>query len=238
MPFQKHYFILLTFIFSTFLLQAGQLSNEASVSANDSISNSPRTDYLSSNPVSITDSVINYGKQFLNRPYRYGSAGADTFDCSGFTSYVYRNFGYNLEHSSAEQAQQFDTVKRNRLKTGDLVFFAGSRKSKRVGHVGIVTTAGDDGKFSFIHASCDKGVTISSSEEPYYSRRFIKANRVIGGTTQLLAVASSVSDNANADFQTDNNSPVTYPSKKIKKTIPAKFHKVKSGETLSEIAEK
>lgn len=237
MPFQKHYFILLAFIFSTFFLQAGQRSDEATASATDSISNSPRTDYLSLNQVSITDSVINYGKQFLNRPYRYGSSGADTFDCSGFTSYVYRNFGYDLEHSSAAQAQQFDTVKRNRLKTGDLVFFAGSRKSKRVGHVGIVTQAGEDGRFNFIHASCDKGVTISSSEEPYYSRRFIKANRVIGGS-QLLAVAPSVSDNANADFQTDNNTPVTYPSKKIKKTIPAKYHRVKSGETLSEIADK
>ncbi|HEY6914365.1 MAG TPA: C40 family peptidase, partial [Paludibacter sp.] len=178
MPLQRHILLFLGFIFSILL----SVANAIDMSATDSISASSRIDYLSASSVSITDSIINYGKQFLNRPYRYGSAGADTFDCSGFTSYVYRNFGYNLEHSSAEQAQQFDTVKRTHLKTGDLVFFAGSRKSKRVGHVGIVTTAGDDGKFSFIHASCDKGVTISSSEEPYYSRRFIKANRVIGGT--------------------------------------------------------
>ncbi len=233
MPLQRPIILFFGFIFSTLF----SVANAIGAAVTDTISATSRIDYLSTGSVSITDSIINYGKQFLNRPYRYGSGGADTFDCSGFTSFVYRNFGYKLEHSSAEQAQQFDTVKRTHLKTGDLVFFAGSRRSKRVGHVGIVTTASEDGKFNFIHASCDKGVTISSSEEPYYSSRYIKANRVIGGT-QLLAVAPSVSESANADIQSDNNAPVTYPAKKVKKTIPAKYHKVKSGETLSEIAEK
>lgn len=231
MPFQRHILFFLGFIFSTLL----SVANAIGAAVSDSISS--HVSYLSAAPATITDSIINYGKQFLNRPYRYGSTGSDTFDCSGFTSFVYHNFGYNLEHSSAQQAQQFDTVKRNFLKTGDLVFFSGSRKSKRIGHVGIVTEAKEDGRFNFIHASCDKGVTISSSEEPYYSHRYVKANRVIGGT-QTLAVASLVPESDNADLQTDNNAPVTYPSKKVKKTIPAKFHRVKSGETLSEIAEK
>lgn len=174
---------------------------------------------------------------FLDKPYRYGSPGTESFDCSGFTSYVYRNFGYNLQRSSAEQAQQFDTVGRNRLKTGDLVFFSGSRRSKRVGHVGIVVTAKEDGNFDFIHASVQRGVTISSSTESYYSRRYIKANRVIAGNS-LLAVVPGLSANQNANTQIDNTFPVTTPVKQSTKTIPAKYHRVKRGETLSSIAEK
>lgn len=174
---------------------------------------------------------------FLDKPYRYGSPGTESFDCSGFTSYVYRNFGYNLQRSSAEQAQQFDTVGRNRLKTGDLVFFSGSRRSKRVGHVGIVVTAKEDGNFDFIHASVQRGVTISSSTESYYSRRYIKANRVIAGNS-LLAVVPGLSANQNVNTQIDNTFPVTTPVKQSTKTIPAKYHRVKRGETLSSIAEK
>jgi len=238
MPLQRQFFLFLGFIFSITFSFAEQMTDASSVSANDSISAYSSIDYISNNQIEITDSVINYGKLFLHRPYRYGSQGADTFDCSGYTSYVYRNFGYNLEHSSADQANQFDTVKRTNLKKGDLVFFAGSRRGKRVGHVGIVTTPRENGQFDFIHASCDHGVTISSSEEPYYNNRYIKANRVIG-SSQLLAVNSSAFRGADPDPDTEGAYvPKIVPAKKVKKTIPAKFHKVKSGETLSEIADK
>ena len=72
----------------------------------------------------LADSIINYGKIFLHSPYRRGGKGnSSAFDCSGFTSYVYRNFGYKLGASSADQAQQFNTVERSNLKKGDLVFF-------------------------------------------------------------------------------------------------------------------
>ena len=237
MPLQKQFLLFLGFIFSTLFSVAQAQSDMTPPSENDNITYSKSINNSRIAAVSITDSVINYGKQFLNKPYRYGSAGADSFDCSGFTSYVYRNFGYQLKHSSTDQANQFDTVKRTHLKTGDLVYFAGSRKSKRIGHVGIVVNAKEDGKFDFIHASCDHGITISSSEEPYYSRRFVKANRVIGGT-QLMTSMPSIEDSPEFSDQSEIDVPLTTPAKRIKKTIPAKFHTVKSGETLSEIAEK
>ena len=237
MPFQKHFLLFLGLIFSTFFSVAEQRSAVKLTSNSDSTYISKSTSYLSGKQVITPDSIVNYGRHFLNKPYRYGSTGADSFDCSGYTSYVYNNFGYNLAHSSSGQANQFDTVKRSHLKTGDLVFFAGTRKSKRIGHVGIVVAANESGKFNFIHASSDKGVTISSSEEPYYNSRFIKANRVIGGT-QLLAVNPSVADEPENIDQSDMNVPLATPAKKIKKTIPAVYHKVKSGETLSGIASK
>ena len=187
----------------------------------------------------IADSIINYGKLFLKTPYRYGSSGSDTFDCSGFTSYVYRNFGYQLKRSSAEQAEQFDSVKKNEIKTGDLVYFSGSSRSKRVGHVGIVVNAKEDGTFDFIHAATRKGVTISSSEESYYARRYVKANRVVG-LNDLLAVKTATNDNITNNIEVDPILPITNPKsvQKTKKIIPAEYHRVKKGETLSSIAEK
>lgn len=233
MTLQKQLFFLLLLIFSIHISKAEKLSENQITSANDST----KIDYLSPNQISITDSIVNYGKIFLNTPYRYGSAGTSSFDCSGFTSHVYRNFGYDLDRSSADQAHQFDTIKRDQLKSGDLVFFAGRRKSSRVGHVGIVVAAKEDGNFDFIHASVQKGVIISNSEEDYYKKRYIKANRVIC-EQKMLAVAPCDAVRENTFAEKMISTPVGVPAKETKKIIPAKYHRVKLGENLSTIADK
>ncbi len=203
------------------------------------ISDTLHTNYLSPTKVPLGDSIINFGKLFLNTPYHYGSPGTSSFDCSGFTSYVYRNFGYNLKRSSAEQAEQFDAVQPEELKTGDLVYFSGRSRSKRVGHVGIVVSKNDNGTFDFIHAAVHKGVTISNSDEAYYSKRFVKANRVVG-FDPFSVVRSAATDNISSNLNEEpiasivNNSNV----QRIRKSIPAEYHRVKRGETLSSIAEK
>ncbi len=168
--------ILLLFSLFFILSFSGAVERKEYVAITDTL----HTNYLSPTKVPLGDSIINFGKLFLNTPYRFGSPGTSSFDCSGFTSYVYRNFGFSLKRSSAEQAEQFDTVQPEELKTGDLVYFSGRSRSKRVGHVGIVVSKNDNGTFDFIHAAVHKGVTISNSDEAYYSRRFVKANRCSG----------------------------------------------------------
>jgi len=119
-----------------------------------------------------------------------------------------------------------------------LVFFSGRRKSKTVGHVGIVVSAKEDGKFNFIHASVQNGVIISSSDEPYYLKRFIHAGRVISDD-QMLAVVSDFSRQPNYISNTASgiiSAPLLSPSTQTKKIIPPKYHRVKKGETLSSIA--
>lgn len=179
----------------------------------------------------VTDSVINYGKLFLNTPYRYGSKGASSFDCSGFTSYVYRNFGINLPRTSSDQAEHLPSVELKDIKSGDLVFFNGRRRNKSVGHVGIVVATKEDGEFDFIHASVHDGVIISNSKTDYYHKRFVKAGRVFLNDSLICLKA-----NANSVNRTDYVN--AFPNEQIKKTIPAKFHFVKKGETLSSIANK
>ena len=178
------------------------------------------------------DSIINYGKLFLDTPYRYGGNGTSSFDCSGFTSHVFRNFGYNLNRSSAQQAEQFPTVVKTEIKPGDLVFFNGRSRNGRVGHVGIVVETHQDGDFDFIHASVSSGVVVSNSNENYYQRRYVKAARVLL-VDSLLQLANTNS----IPVKRDEYVSVT-PAQKIKKTIPAVYHSVKSGENLTTIAKK
>ncbi|HLP05041.1 MAG TPA: LysM peptidoglycan-binding domain-containing protein, partial [Paludibacter sp.] len=237
MPLQPKFTLLIFTCFACLAPKAQQFPGTKPVAAMADTT-SHKTNYLSP-AVSITDSIVNYGKLFLNTPYHYGASGTNAFDCSGFTSFVYRNFGYNLERSSCDQARQFDTVRRNELKAGDLVFFSGRRKSKSVGHVGIVTNA-SDGNFSFIHASVHDGVIISNSDEEYYSKRFITANRVIDGT-KTLAFAKTGNAAVKADPTSNMQSlpyPVNIPARPSRKVIPAEYHRVRRGETLSDIAQK
>lgn len=123
--------------------------------------------------------VMDYGMQYLNSPYRYAGKGPNGFDCSGFTSFVFRKFGFNLNSSSAGQAKQFPKVHKKDLQPGDLVFFEGRRHNGKVGHVGIVKDIKRNGEFTFLHASNGNGVIVSSSTEEYYASRYLNGGRVI-----------------------------------------------------------
>lgn len=132
-------------------------------------------------PSTVQQDVIDYGAKYLHTPYRYGTTGPNSFDCSGFTSFVYRKFGYNLSSSSAEQETQVSkTIRRQEdLEVGDLVFFEGRSHDGKVGHVGIVSEVKKNGVFKFLHASTSYGVIFSQSNEPYYKARYLRGGRVL-----------------------------------------------------------
>lgn len=70
--------------------------------------------------------VVEYAKQFIGTKYVYGGSAPSTgFDCSGFTSYVYKNFGVSLPHSSGGQASVGTAVSKENLALGDLVIYSG-----------------------------------------------------------------------------------------------------------------
>lgn len=127
----------------------------------------------------VVDELLDYAFTFRGVPYRYGQMSPRGFDCSGFTSYVFKRFGYDLTRSSRGQIHDGERVDRKDLKPGDLVFFTGRAIGPGIGHVGIVTRVNDDETFNFIHASCSRGITESRSDERYYVRRYRGACRVI-----------------------------------------------------------
>lgn len=91
---------------------------------------------------SFGDSVVSFALQFRGVPYVWGGSTPSGFDCSGFTRYVFGNFGINLERRSSSQAKQGVPVAYNDLRPGDLVFFGST-----IHHVGIYV-----GNDMFIHA--------------------------------------------------------------------------------------
>lgn len=137
----------------------------------------PRVDPVKEKINSLTD----FASTLLGRRYVWGAVGPKTFDCSGFTSYVFRNHGIELPRTSRMQYTRGTKVDRDELKAGDLMFFSSPRTSKGVvGHVGIVTDVNDDGSVTFIHASTKKGITYQRfPDNGYYSRNYIGAKRVI-----------------------------------------------------------
>ena len=130
------------------------------------------------NPYSgLSATVIDEAMKYIGTPYRWGGKTPAGFDCAGFVRYVYSRFGLTLSASAPSQSHEGTRLKREEISPGDLVFYAGRKGSKAIGHVGLVTEVGEKG-FKFVHAASD-GVRISSSDEPYYRSRYICACRVI-----------------------------------------------------------
>lgn len=127
------------------------------------------------------DDVINFAYSFLGTPYVWGTKGPHTFDCSGFTSYVYRYFGFPITSASKYQVNEGIPVKKGDIKPGDLMFFGGRSTPKRVGHVGMCIEVNKETKqIKFIHASTKRGVVINTyPDDKYYYTRFLCARRII-----------------------------------------------------------
>lgn len=133
---------------------------------------------LSAESSQMINDLLVEAKKHIGKKYVHGTHGPNTFDCSGFTSYVYKQFGFNISPGSRMQYTQGTPVARNDLRKGDLVFFTSRSSGKNVGHVGIVWEADNEkGTFKFIHASI-RGVRISDFEG-YYVPRYIGAKRII-----------------------------------------------------------
>ena len=122
------------------------------------------------------EEIAEYAKQFLGCKYVYGGSGPSTFDCSGFTMYVYKNFGISLSHSARAQSSNGTYVSKEELEPGDLVFFKDYETMDGIGHCGIYIGDGN-----FIHASSGTGycVKISTLLSGSYNTRYETARRLI-----------------------------------------------------------
>ncbi|HEY5049558.1 MAG TPA: C40 family peptidase, partial [Acidothermaceae bacterium] len=82
--------------------------------------------------------VLRYAYAQLGKPYRYGAAGAQTFDCSGLTMRAWAAAGVAISHNAAAQYDSTKHVARSALQPGDLVYFG-----RPIHHVGIYIGGGN-----------------------------------------------------------------------------------------------
>ncbi len=90
------------------------------------------------------DTLVTYLRQQVGKPYKYYTAGPDTFDCSGLVVAGYRQIGVILPHQSRMQSTigNFVDWRNEPIMAGDLIFMVSSVDTTRIGHVGIAL--GDD----------------------------------------------------------------------------------------------
>jgi cell wall-associated NlpC family hydrolase len=130
-----------------------------------------------SNVSDIRAAVVEYAKKYLGVRYVYGGSSPSGFDCSGFTCYVFKHFGINLNRSAYDQSFNGTKISKSQLKPGDLVFFDTNGGMNKINHAGIYI-----GNGSFIHASSGsskKKVVISDINSGFYNGCFMKATRVL-----------------------------------------------------------
>ena len=122
------------------------------------------------------DKIISYAKGLLGKKYVWADEGPDTFDCSGFTWYVYKNVAkISIPRTSKDQGVYGNYVSIKNLKPADLVFFdTVGVKDNIISHVGIYI-----GNNQFIHASSSKGKVVISNLENYYLDRFVNGRRIL-----------------------------------------------------------
>ena len=150
----------------------GYISADYLVTASSGTAISPSNTAASVSISAKRQSVLNYAAQFLGVPYVYGGSTPSGFDCSGFTSYVFKNTVGSIPRVAQAQYDATTRVSRDDLLPGDLVFFGSSTSS--ISHVGIYV-----GSNQFIHAPSTGDVVKYSSLTGSYATRYQGAGRVI-----------------------------------------------------------
>ena len=122
--------------------------------------------------------IVAYAKKYLGYKYVYGGDGSNgTFDCSGFTMYVYKHFGIKLPHAASKQykcGKGTQITKYSDLQVGDIVFLTDYETGVGIGHCGIYL-----GNDNFIHASTTCYAVEISSFKTIYKGRFYSGLRLI-----------------------------------------------------------
>ena len=123
------------------------------------------------------DNILTEASTYLGTPYRYGGTTRNGIDCSAFVLSVFgAAAGLTLPRVAASQSQEGESIDKENLQKGDLIFFS---HGKRISHVGIVEDVTEEGEVKFIHAATSKGVMISSLNDSYWGPKFRFAKRVI-----------------------------------------------------------
>lgn len=121
--------------------------------------------------VFVRDQLQAQSQTWEGTPYMYGGIGRQGVDCSGFVWLTYRSsFGVALPRTVGDQIRVGTKISQGSLLPGDLLFFKTGFFDR---HVGIYM-----GDSEFLHASNNRGVTISRLDQDYWRRKYWTARRI------------------------------------------------------------
>ena len=107
----------------------------------------------------------------LGRPYHYGGATPEGFDCSGLVQYAYAQAGVSLPRTTSGQLKVGEEISLSSAEPGDLLFY------KMNGGLHVALYVGDG---RAVHAPASGRQVIAAPVDiPYWRRSFITAVRVL-----------------------------------------------------------
>ena len=119
--------------------------------------------------------ILAFAKKYEGAKYKYGGTTPKGFDCSGFTFFVFNEFGIRLPHNSGNQSTIGKKIAIDEAIVGDLLFFV---DKKRINHVGLVVSNDRDGLL-MIHGSSSRGIVIDNVNTSSYSKPRLHSARNI-----------------------------------------------------------
>lgn len=152
--------------------RTGAFFQENDINIKDTVIDPIETVYLG-------DKIANFGMSLLGIPYVAAGSGKNGFDCSGFVYFVYNHFKIQVPRSSSEFKNFGKEIPIGSVKKGDILLFLSPTRNV-IGHLGIVTNP-KGMESDFIHSSSGREmkVIVTSLKKPGYTRRFVKAIRVL-----------------------------------------------------------
>lgn len=116
--------------------------------------------------------LLNEARKYIGTPYQWAGSTPDGFDCSGYTSYLFKKtLSIDLKRRATDQYNDAKKVKRKHVQPGDLVFFD---NGSGISHVGIIISTEND-QIQMIHSSTSIGISIVNIDTSSYWK-----GRVVG----------------------------------------------------------
>lgn len=164
------------------------------------------TDSLKVNAEKLGNEMVALAHKFLGYPYVWAGNGPDAFDCTGFTCYLYRQYGYYLGRTAGAQALDGRQVSGDitEIQPGDVLIFGAKTYRNYFGHAAFAIGLTEDGEgIEFIHAASGTlGVIKSSTKQTYYWDRLVGVRRLMPDRA-----FSHVGDKAQVSYPFDASSP-------------------------------
>ncbi|HTF80700.1 MAG TPA: C40 family peptidase [Cytophagales bacterium] len=129
-----------------------------------------------------THPAVKKARTYLGTPYKYCGLDHHGIDCSGLVYVSFKEMHIDLPRMANDQSKRGKRVYIGELSEGDLVFFKEKKNgsSKKITHVGIISSSNYPNSVTFIHSSTSKGVREDELMSGYWKDLYVMAVRIDG----------------------------------------------------------